>query len=251
MIEALLLGPLEVRVDGRAAAPGAPKQRAVCAALLLSPGTVVSVDRLIEVVWAHDPPASAVTKIQGYVSAVRKSLAEAGLPRPAEVLATRAPGYVLRAGSVDTDVTRFESLVAEAGRARTRRDPAAVARLLGPALGLWRGAALADVGTGPALLAEAERLAEVRLTAVEDKAAANLALGRYREVLAGLDRHLAQHPYRERIRELRMRALIGLDCPAEALACYENGRRILRAELGVEPSGRLRRLASAISGGVA
>jgi DNA-binding SARP family transcriptional activator len=251
MISALLLGPLEVRVDGRPVALGAPKQRALGARLLLSPGTVVSVDRLIDVVWAQDPPVSAVTKIQGYVSALRKSLAEAGLGNPAEVLATRAPGYVLAAGPVDTDVTEFESLLADAGLARSRRDPAGVTRLLARALGLWRGSALADVSAGPALRAETERLAELRLTAVEDKAAADLALGRYREALAELDRHLAEHPFRERIRELRMRALIGLGCPAEALACYESGRRILRSELGVEPSRSLRRLASAIGGGTA
>lgn len=249
MIKALLLGPLEVRVNGRSAALGAPKQRALCAALLLCPGTVVSVDRLIDVVWEQDPPTSAVTKIQGYVSMLRKSLAVAGLDYPAEVLETRAPGYVLAARQVETDVAEFESLVARASRARAARDAASVTHLLGQGLALWRGTALADVSGGPALRAQAERLAEVRLTAVEDKAAADLALGRYREALAELDRHLAEHPYRERIRELRMRALIGLDCPAEALACYENGRRILRADLGVEPSGRLRRLASAISGG--
>lgn len=251
MIRALLLGPLEVRVDGRLAALGAPKQRALCAALLLNPGTVVSVDRLIEVVWGQEPPASAVTKIQGYVSALRKALAETGVPNAPEVLATRAPGYLLAGGTVGTDVAEFESLVAEAGQARMRRDPAAAARLLGSALGLWRGSALADVDLGQALRAQAERLAELRLTAVEDKAAADLALGRYREALAELDRDLAEHPFRERIRELRMRALIGLDCPAEALACYESGRRILRSELGVEPSRSLRRLASSIAGGTA
>lgn len=251
MIKALLLGPLELRVAGLPAPLGAPKQRALCAALLLRPGTVVSVDRLIDVVWAQDPPASAVTKIQGYVSALRKALGETGLRDPAEVLATRAPGYVLAAAAVDTDVAEFESLVSDAGLARARRDHAGVARMLGRALALWRGSALADVSVGPALRAEAERLAELRLTAVEDKAAAELALGRYREALDELNGHLAEHPFRERIRELRMRALIGLDCPAEALACYESGRRILRTELGVEPSRSLRRLASAINGGVA
>jgi len=251
MIRALLLGPLELRVHGSIAALGAPKQRALCAALLLNPGTVVSVDRLIDVVWADDPPASAVTKVQGYVSALRKSLAEAGLHAPAEVLATRAPGYVLSDAVVETDVAEFERLLADANRARARREPVAVTGLLGRALQLWRGSALADVAaSGPALRAAADLLAELRLTAVEDKAAADLALGRYREALAELDRHLTENPFRERLRELRMRALIGLDCPAEALACYESGRRILRTELGVEPSYSLRRLASAIGGGV-
>jgi DNA-binding SARP family transcriptional activator len=137
---------------------------------------------------------------------------------------------------VATDVAEFEAVPAEAGRARTRHDPARAAGLLGRALELWRGSALADVDAGPAMRAQAEPPAELRLTAVEDKAAADLAPGRYREALAELDRHLAEHPFRERIRELRMRALIGLDCPAEALACYESGRRILRTKPGVEPS---------------
>ncbi|GAA2359884.1 AfsR/SARP family transcriptional regulator [Dactylosporangium salmoneum] len=239
-----VLGPLEAAVGGRPVALGGPKQRAVLAALLLAEGRLLTVEHLVDVLWPEDPPTTAITKVQGHVSALRKALAEAGCATPADVLVTRAPGYLLRGPALRTDLDAFDRLVSDAA-ARTPRDPAGALRLLTAALALWRGPAFADVAA-PAIQAAAARLADRRLAAAEDRAEIELGLGRHREALDQLGSLLDEHPFRDRLRELHMLALIRMERPMEAIVSYERCRTILSRELGVEPCGRLRRLAASI-----
>src|SRR5919202_7050158 len=144
-----VLGPLEVHEDGRAVAIGGGRQRALLALLVMHAGEVVSRDRLIEELWAGEPPASGSQSLDVYVSRLRRAFREVGA---SEILATRAPGYVLTA--VDTDARRFESLVGEARSALAGGDPERGAALLREALALWRGAAYAEVADEPWARAE-------------------------------------------------------------------------------------------------
>lgn len=236
-----LLGPVELRVGGAPVRLGGPKQRAVLAALALAPGVTVSVARLVDVCWDDAPPASAVTKVHGHVSALRQALARAGAPPGC--LRTRAPGYLLGDDLAAVDAEEFAALTVSAAGFPTVR----AVELLTRASALWRGPALADV-PAPAPEGARARLEEARVAAVEALADAELALGRARTALDRIDVYVDGHPYRETLRELRMRALIGLGRGAEAAAYFERTRRLFVYELGVEPGLRLRRLAASLRG---
>jgi DNA-binding SARP family transcriptional activator len=168
-MEFRILGPLEVH-DGAVpvAVPGA-KERALLADLLVHAGRVVAADRLIEDLWGERPPGNPVNTLQGRVSALRRALGPV-----AARLATRPPGYRLDVDPEQVDAARFERLVADADRAAAR-DPARALGLLAEALGLWRGPALAEFADRPWAQAEAARLEELRLAAVELRAELRLA----------------------------------------------------------------------------
>jgi DNA-binding SARP family transcriptional activator len=236
-MEFRILGPLEVVEHGRALALGGSRQRALLALLLTRANEVVSADRLIDELWGAEPPAAASNALQYHVSQLRKALA------PAEVIETRQPGYVLHVAPDDLDLLRFERLVEEAQRAES---PDLAARLLHDALGLWRGRALADLSDQPWSQAEINRLEELRLAAIELRIEADLALGRHSEVVGELERLIMEHPVRERLRGLLMRALYASGRQAEALTAYRETRALLVEELGIEPSPALQELEQAI-----
>jgi DNA-binding SARP family transcriptional activator len=236
---------MEVRVGGRLVHLGGPKQRALLAALVLRHGRVVPMDQLLDVLWDDTPPATAVTKVQGHVWAIRKALAERGRSDGISAVETRPPGYLLRREPVGTDLTRFEALSAAAGAAREQGDRHRAAALLAAAVGLWRGRPFADVPAA-AIQAASVRLDERYLTAVEAKAEVDLSLGRYPQVLDELGRLIEKYPLRDRLRELQLLALVRLDRPQEALASYRRWSGMLRRELGVEPGQRLQRLVASI-----
>ncbi len=220
-MEFRLLGPLEViGDDGERVALGGPRPRAVLALLLLQPNEAVSVDRLIDGVWGATPPASAQNALQVHVHALRSALG-------AERILTRPPGYALRVDADELDVERFERLLSS-GR------PA-------DALALWRGAALADLAYEPFAEAEAARLEERRLAAVEARIDADLDRGLHADLVAELDALVAAHPHRERLRAQQMLALYRAGRQADALAAYRDARTTLD-ELGLEPSPALRAL---------
>ncbi len=238
MMRFRLLGPLEVLVGDDWRAIGAPKWRSVLAALLIHPGQIVSADTLISEVWGDDPPARAANLISIYVLRLRRLMADADNL----VLVTRAPGYQLRVTAQDTDALLFEALVRDGRRAYGAGDPQAAARLLTEALGLWHGRPLADVPPTPLTEAEAERLSELRLGAVELRITAELALGGHDQAVAELRRLLADHPLREGLWLLLMRALDGAGRHAEALEVYGQAREAISAQLGVDPGAELRQL---------
>jgi predicted ATPase/DNA-binding SARP family transcriptional activator len=233
-----ILGPLEVYEEGRALALGGVKERALLAVLLLHPGEVVSVDRLIDDLWGEHSPAGAVNTVQSYVSRLRKVLHAHGSP----ILVTRRPGYLLQLEANELDAHRFASAV-EAGRAALMRGEFGVAsNALRRALDLWRGPALADFAYEPFAQAEVARLEELRLAALEDRLEADLALGRHTDVVAELKNLAATHPLRERVQAQLMIALYRCGRQAEALDAYRAARRLLVEDLGTEPGRELQRV---------
>jgi DNA-binding SARP family transcriptional activator len=230
-----ILGPLEVRSGGEVVALPGGKPSALLARLLLDAGRVVSVDALVDSLWA-DAPASAHKVVQVYVSQLRKALG------PAQI-ETRAPGYLVRAGPEDLDLGRFESIVASAQGAG---DPARRAELLREALSLWGGPALAEFRDEPFAQAASRRLGELRLNALEQRLEADLRLGEHSSLVPELESLLEAEPLREGTRRQLMLALYRSGRQAEALERYREGRRLLVDELGIEPSPVLQELEQAI-----
>jgi DNA-binding SARP family transcriptional activator len=238
-MEFRILGPLEVSDEGGQVSLGGGKPRALLAVLLLHPNEVVSADRLIDELWGEDLPKRAAAALRVNVSRLRKALAQ-------DVLATRAPGYVIRVEPEELDLHRFERLVDE-GRSLLARDlPADASERLRDALSLWRGPALADFAYASFAQTAIARLEEIRLAAVELRIDADLALGRHDELVGELEALVAEHPLRERLRGHLMTALYRSGRQAEALDAYKDARRALVDELGIEPSTALQELERAI-----
>ena len=243
-MEYRILGPVEVIDGGRRVELGGPLERALLARLLLGTGRVISVDRLIEDLWPGEPPDSAVNSVRVRVSRLRKTLAISGEEGP---IRTQQPGYVLTLGSEDTlDAVRFEEL-SERGRAALHEGDAETgARVLREALALWRGPALADLGDAPFARSEAARLEEGGLGTLEDRIDADLALGRHAGLVGELEALCAQNPLRERLWAQRMIALYRSGRQADALAVFQDLRRTLSEDLGLDPSPQLSALESQI-----
>ncbi|WP_329259783.1 tetratricopeptide repeat protein [Actinoallomurus sp. NBC_01490] len=233
-----LLGPVELW-DGAVSVPLGPRARAVLAALALDPGRVRSVDRLIEAVWGERAPTTATAQIQACVSALRRAwrLADPDGEPVREVIVTVPPGYVLRTDQVD--LLEFERHIDHA----RGMEPARAADELRAALALWRGPALGGLA---GLAAEAARLEERRLTAIEERIDADLAVGRAGDLIPEVVSLVAAHPLRERFRGQLMRALHRAGRRSEALDAYQDARETLVAELGLEPGPDLRRIQQAI-----
>src|SRR3954470_21865611 len=235
MLEFRILGPLEVADEGELIQLSGQKQRALLALLLLDANRAVSTDRLVDALWGEQPPKTAATSLQNFVSQLRKLLG-------ADVLVTKAPGYQLRIGPEQLDLERFVRLVGEA-----REEPAeAKAAKLRQALGLWRGPPLADLGFEAFAQTQIARLEELRLAALEDRLEAELETGRHGELAGELESLAEEHPHRERLRSQLMLALYRSGRQAEALQIYHDTRRILVDELGIEPSPTLQQLHGAI-----
>lgn len=234
-MEFRILGPVEVWEDGLPVPLGRGKQRAVLALLLLNANRIVSTDRLIDQLWDGQPPATAATALQGHISGLRKALGP-------DVIATRRPGYVLEVEPTQVDLGRFEGLRDEARSALERGDARAAADKLREALGLWRGEALADIGFEPSIQAEAARLEDLRLNALEDRIDADVGVGRGTELVDELQRLVASHPLRERLWGQLMLSLYRSGRQAEALDAYRRARQTLVSELGLEPGPALRDL---------
>ncbi len=233
-----LLGPVEVWTGDGWAKIGAAKRRAVLAALLVHRGEPVSIDTLIEELWPDGPPAKAANLVSIHIYHLRKLIGDA----EGQVLVTRAPGYQLVLAPGELDADRFAALVTGGRRALGGDTPERAAELLGEALGLWHGRPLADVAATALVAAEADRLEESRVGAEELFAEACLACGRYAEVVPRLRRLLADHPLREKLWALLMRALCGAGRQAEALEVYDQARKTISEELGVDPGAELRQL---------
>ncbi|MEU9123589.1 BTAD domain-containing putative transcriptional regulator [Streptomyces sp. NPDC048506] len=252
-----VLGPLSARHDGHELPLGPPRRRALLALLLIRLGRVVPTELLVEELWGEEPPRQAVATLQSHVSHLRRALQPAGGPDRPSMLRHRAPGYVLEIDPEQTDVCRFERLVADGRRLLERRDPGAAQDRFTQALALWRGSPYAEFDGHPPLSDEGSRLEHIRLTAVESCAEARLTLGAAEEVAADLDREVRRHPARERLVGHLMTALSRLGRQAEALEVYERTRAHLDEEFGVGTAAELRRVRTAIlrqepgSGGLA
>jgi DNA-binding SARP family transcriptional activator/class 3 adenylate cyclase len=235
-----ILGPLEVADEGRVLELGGSRQRQLLAILLLHRNDVVSSDRLIDHLWGAQPPPTAGKSLQVHVSRLRKALGARGR------LVTHGSGYLLRADAEDIDAARFERLV-ESGRARLIAGDADEAAVdLREALELWRGRPLSDFVYEAFAQAEIARLEELHVAALEERIEADLVLERHAGLIGELDALVAEHPLRERLRAQLMLALYRSGRQAEALAVYQEARRVLVEELGLEPGRTLHELEQAI-----
>ncbi|MFD0549938.1 BTAD domain-containing putative transcriptional regulator [Streptomyces rectiviolaceus] len=223
--------------------PSATKPRAVLATLLMHTNTVVSTHTLIDELWSMEPPRTASTTLQVYVSQLRKALLE-GLRDGAagQPLLTRPPGYLLQVPADDLDLAVFESLRGEGRAAYARREFGEASRLLGSALGLWTGPALAGIPHGPTLETSAIRLNELRTEVLEQRIAADLRLGRHHELAGELLALVNDHPLRETLHGHLMVALYRSGRQSDALQAFHRARRALVDELGVEPGPVLKQL---------
>jgi DNA-binding SARP family transcriptional activator/tetratricopeptide (TPR) repeat protein len=213
---------------------GSPQQRELLALLILRPGRAATAEELIDALWGGDAPKGALSTIRTYASRLRRALA-------AVPIISVAGGYALHVERSAVDALRFEAWQADAARLRAAGDTAGAARKLHEALGLWQGEPLAGL-SGPFAAAQRTRLTEHRLCALETRIGLDLELGRHVAVTAELAALAAEFPLRERFRELQMLALYRCGRKAEALGVYEETRRTLAKELGVDPGPDLRAL---------
>jgi class 3 adenylate cyclase len=211
------------------------RMRALLAFLLLHANEPVSSDRLIDEVWGPTPAKTAGASLQNYISRLRKAIG-------AELLLSEPGGYMLRVDPEQFDLARFERLTAEARGAEPRER----AEKLRAALALWRGPALEDLAFEPFARDEVGRLEEARLAAIEQRIEAELELGSAGELVGELEQLVGEQPLRERFRAQLMVALYRARRQADALEAYQDARRVLMDELGLEPSEELRGLQQAI-----
>ncbi|GGS11726.1 SARP family transcriptional regulator [Streptomyces humidus] len=243
MLEVCLLGPVEVWEGERRAPLGGVRPLALLSALVVHLGQVLSTERLVDLVWDEQAPATAGALVATHVSAVRRALARVG---GAEAIRTRPPGYLAALEPSQVDARRFEQLLTASRASATGGRPDEAADLLASALGLWRGQeALEGLGQ-PFARIEAARLAELRLVAQEESFGLQLTLGRADRTIAPLLAHVAAHPLRERPRGQLMRALFRTGRVSDALRTYQEGRAALRDALGIDAGPELRALHRAV-----
>jgi YVTN family beta-propeller protein len=242
-----VLGPLEVETDDGPVTLGGQKERLLLAQLLARPNQVVPVEELVRGLWGEHLPPTAAKTLQSHVVRLRRALEPARARGAAgEVLVTREPGYLLRVAPGALDAAQFEELTTAGRRALADGSVELAGSQLREALELWRGRAFeefldADVGG-----AESDRLAELRLAALEDRLEADLRLGRHRELVAELEGLARDQPLRERLWAQLMLALYRSGRQADALLAYQRARSVLVEELGIDPGAELRRLHAAI-----
>ncbi|SBT43371.1 AfsR/SARP family transcriptional regulator [Micromonospora narathiwatensis] len=229
-----ILGPLVVAADGRQVEIGGARLRRLLILLALEVGRTVTVEALTEALWAETAPSDPTNAVQSLVSRLRRALPVT------TALHSAHGGYRLALPREAVDAYRFERLAREGQRALRAGDATTATTRLDEALSLWRGPALADAIDARYAAAAAARLEELRLSALEDRAEADLVAGRGDQLVAELEELAARHPLRERIRALLMSALYGTGRQAEALRSYEEFRARLAEELGIDPSPRVR-----------
>jgi len=219
------------------AVPGA-RQRALLASLLLSANVPVSADALAEAVWDASPPPGAAVTLRSHVRRLRQALG----PQAGARITARDPGYLISVQEPELDVLSFEAACRDAGTARraTRWPEASAAAAR--ALELWRGTPLLDVPSQVLRDQFVPRLEQMRLQALEDRTEADLRLGCQDQLIPELRELAARHPMRERFHAQLMEALARAGRQAEALDAYQQARRALVAELGIEPGPHLRLL---------
>jgi DNA-binding SARP family transcriptional activator/tetratricopeptide (TPR) repeat protein len=236
-----VFGGVKVLVDGEPVLLPGVKAQILLATLMIEHGRLVPVNRIVDIIWADAPPATARALVQTYVSLLRQAFNRRGIHN---VITTRAMGYALHLPDGSFDRDEFSRL-ASAGRVALGDDPASAADLFRAALTLWRGPALAglrETGLAPAAVG----LDEMRIAVIEQAASVELDLGRHVSLLPDLNSWVAEHPTNERLRGHLMTALYRAGRQSEALACFRVGRAVLRDELGLEPTEQLVSLHRAI-----
>jgi DNA-binding SARP family transcriptional activator/WD40 repeat protein len=233
MIEFRALGSLAVVVDGQETSIGGPRQRRLLAMLLIHHDDVVSVDRLVDAVFAGEPTDAARTTMRSYIARIRRVV---GADSPTVALVTKPPGYSLRIETDVFDVSAFEARLEAGRRQHATGDASLAVATLRSVLDLWAGDAYAEFADEEWAFAEAQRLEELRLVALEWLVEAELACGRAAESVALLDQLVSDHPLREAFRSLQMLGLYRAGRQVDALRAFRDYRGKLRDEVGLEPS---------------
>jgi DNA-binding SARP family transcriptional activator len=234
-----ILGPIDLVTEAGPISIGGHHQRALLGALVMSAGHAVPIDHLGFVLWGDDPPRSADNTLGSYVSGIRQIVG-------ADVIVRTDHSYVLDLGVADVDALEFERLIRRADAARS--EPAECWELCRSALRLWRGRPFGELADEEPFVAEAIRLDELRLAAMELSMTADLALGRHELVVGELETAVKEYPYRERLWYLLIEALALGDRRVEALRAGAELRGIL-AEAGIDVDDGIRELESRILAG--
>ena len=228
---------------------GPPQRRAVLAALLVNAGRTMTTDQLVAAVWGTAAPDKASATLHALISALRKALQPDLAPRErGQLIRTIEHGYLIDPADIDLDVLRFNTAITDAERARQRGDLLASRAALNTALNRFRGTALANV-PGPLAARHRCLLARTRLVALENLIELDLTAAPDQPPHHDLTAALAANPHRERLHALHIRQLAANGRNADALAAYTRIRRVLIADLGVEPGIELRRLHQQILAG--
>jgi DNA-binding SARP family transcriptional activator len=236
-VEIRLLGNFQVTVDGRRAGTGGSKRDALLALLALRRGRPASVEALIDDLWGSDLPASPRNAVHHHVARLRATLGQ-------DAIVGTPNSYALAGAS--TDALAFEDLLVQARAALRDGDARTAADVAARALSLWGGPALEGLAATDSVRAEADRLEELRIDALEERFAAALELGEHREIVSELQQALHEHPFRERLWRQLMLALYRSGRAADALEAYQTARRVHVEKLGLEPGPELRRTQEAI-----
>ncbi len=240
-----ILGPLDVRLDGRSLELRRVKERTLLAMLLLRVNQVVSLDHLAAGLWEETETPRPPATLRVHVSRLRQALSPEGSTTE-PVLITSGRGYMLQVPFEAVDAWRFERLAVEGRRKLAAADPAGAAEAFAQALALWRGRLLDDLALSPVLEPDVVRLEEARLSVIEDKVQAELGCGNHQGLIGELEQLVTEYPLRERLWGQRMVALYRCGRQAESLRSYEELRVLLRDELGIPPSPLVQELNQAI-----
>ena len=236
-LEIRVLGPFEALVAGRPVEIGGSKRQGLLAMLALRRGRVLSVDTLVDALWDEELPSAPRNAVQHHVARLRAALGQ-------DAIGGTVDGYVLH--EVDVDALRFEEWLAEVRAALREGDARGASDTVARALDLWRGPALHGLVPTEWFTAEAQRLEALRVDALEEQFETGLALGDHREIVSPLRETLEQQPYRERLWGQLMLALYRSGRQVDALETFQEARRVLSDELGLEPGPELQRLQEAI-----
>ncbi|WP_245863498.1 AfsR/SARP family transcriptional regulator [Streptomyces thermovulgaris] len=250
MLHFALLGPMEIRVNGELRTPSAPMARRVLALLLTHADRVVPTELLIDELWGERPPVRARKTVQTYIYQLRKVLSgDESSGQNQDLVETHPHGYRLLLHNCRLDVRDFQALVREGREALARGRAGEGAALLRRSLELWRGEPLEDIGVGPVLAAQVARLEDLRIQALEQRIAADLALGEDQSLLEEIRELTYQYPLHEEFCAQLMTAAKRCGQRGEALAAYSRLRRAMAEQLGLEPSARLRELQNRVLAG--
>uniref|UniRef100_UPI0018923CB3 AfsR/SARP family transcriptional regulator n=1 Tax=Catenulispora rubra TaxID=280293 RepID=UPI0018923CB3 len=248
-----VLGPLRAFADDQELSLGAPKQRAVFAALAMAAGTVVARGELIDRIWGEDVPMTAAGNLHTYISGLRRALSGLGLGDPLP-LVSGSSGYRLQLGPEALDLNRAEQFAATARTARDSGDRHGAIAALDSALALWRNGRPLETLPGPFATEQRTRLADMRLRLLIDRTELMINAGDAgdapsADLAAAADElavHARAHPFDERLRSALMMALHRSGRTADALAQYQMLHRVLANELGIEPEASTQAVQMAI-----
>jgi DNA-binding SARP family transcriptional activator len=232
-----ILGSLELTASGKRIPIGAPKQRAILAALLLDAGKDVSINRLTRFIWDDQPPATAQTTLQSYIYRLRRLLR----PLPVELKTTSSDCYRLNVGPDELDLWYFRRLVGAAREHACRGQLSESTAELRKSLAIWRGNALSGI-PGETIRQEAALLEGERIAAYEELFTTEIKLGSHRQIIPELQKVVASHPFHESLSALLMLSLYASGRQVDALQHYGRIRRRLRDDLGIAPGQELQEL---------